>query len=200
MHATKTIPLDYHSHKILDLSNSRTMFWLNLAALPLLLLFGWIFARVFILISRTNPFPNGFWGLVTSYSVVDWIALPVSIVLMLVFHELVHGMFFWLFTQERPRFALKSGYAYAAAPDWYLPRTQYVLVGLSPLLVISILAIILAAILPTHLISYLLFVATFNAAGALGDMIVVSWVLRQPDSTFIMDHGDKFLSFTRTIA
>jgi hypothetical protein len=199
MHATKTIPIDYHSHKILDLSNSRTMFWLNLAAIPLLFLFGWIFARVFILISRTNPFPNGFWGLVTSYTVVDWIALPVSIVLMLVFHELVHGMFFWLFTQERPRFALKSGYAYAAAPDWYLPRSQYVLVGLSPLLVISFLAIILAAFLPAHLISYLLFVATFNAAGALGDMIVVSWVLRQPDSTFVMDHGDKFLSFTRNI-
>jgi hypothetical protein len=199
MHAIKTLPSDYHSHKILDLSNSRTMFWLNLAALPLLFLFGWIFARIFILISNTNPFPNGFWGLVTSYSLVDWIALPISIALMLVFHELVHGMFFWLFTQERPKFALKSGYAFAAAPEWYLPRLQYVLVGLSPLLVISILTVILAAFFPAHLISYLLFVATFNAAGALGDMIVVTWVLRQPDSTFIMDHGDKFLSFTQNI-
>jgi hypothetical protein len=195
MRATKNIPSGYHSHKILDLSHSRTMLWLNLLALPLLFLFGWIFARIFISISTPNPFPNGFWGLVTSYSVVDWIALPVSIALMLVFHELVHGTFFWLFTRERPRFALKSGYAFAAAPDWYLPRSQYVMVGLSPLLVISVLCIILAAFLPARQISYLLFIATFNAAGALGDMIVVAWVLRQPTSTFVMDHGDKFLSF-----
>jgi hypothetical protein len=196
MHATKSIPSNYRSHKILDLSNSRTMFLLNLAAVPLLFLFGWIFARIIIYVSITNPFPNGFWGLFTSYSVVDWIALPISIAIMLVFHELIHGMFFWLFTQERPKFALKSGYAFAAAPDWYLPRSEYVLVGISPLVVISILSIVFAAFLPSHLSSYLLFVATFNAAGALGDMIVVAWVLRQPDTTFIMDHGDKFLTFT----
>ena len=174
------------------------MFLLNLAAVPLLFLFGWLFARIIIYVSITNPFPNGFWGLFTSYSVVDWIALPISIAIMLVFHELVHGMFFWLFTQERPKFALKSGYAFAAAPDWYLPRSEYILVGISPLVVISILSIVFAALLPLHLASYLLFVATFNAAGALGDMIVVAWVLRQPDTTFIMDHGDKFLSFTPT--
>lgn len=198
MHATKSIPSNYHSHKILDLSNSRTMFLLNLAAVPLLFLFGWIFARIIIYVSITNPFPNGFWGLFTSYSVLDWIALPISIAIMLVFHELIHGLFFWLFTQERPRFALKSGYAFAAAPDWYLPRSEYVLVGISPLVVISILSIVFAAFLPPHLSSYLLFVATFNAAGALGDMIVVAWVLRQPDTTFIMDHGDKFLTFTPT--
>jgi hypothetical protein len=135
------------------------MFLLNLAAVPLLFLFGWIFARIIIYVSITNPFPNGFWGLFTSYSVVDWIALPNSIAIMLVFHE-------------------------------------YVLVGISPLVVISILSIVFAAFLPSHLSSYLLFVATFNAAGALGDMIVVAWVLRQPDTTFIMDHGDKFLTFT----
>ena len=174
------------------------MFLLNLAAVPLLFLFGWLFARIIIYVCITNPFPNGFWGLFTSYSVVDWIALPISIAIMLVFHELVHGMFFWLFTQERPKFALKSGYAFAAAPDWYLPRSEYILVGISPLVVISILSIVFAALLPLHLASYLLFVATFNAAGALGDMIVVAWVLRQPDTTFIMDHGDKFLSFTPT--
>ncbi len=197
MRATKTIPSDYHSHKTLDLSNARTMFLLNLAALPLLFLFGWMFARIFILVRDTNPFPGGFWGLVSSYSWVDWIALPLSIALMLVFHELVHGIFFWLFTQERPRFALKSGYAYAAAPEWYLPRKQYVLVGLSPLLVISVLSIILAVLFPAHQVSYLLFVATFNAAGALGDIIVVAWVFRQPRTTLIMDHGDKFLSFTQ---
>ena len=81
MHATKSIPSNYRSHKILDLSNARAMFLLNLAAVPLLFLFGWIFARIIIYVSITNPFPNGFWGLFSSFSLVNWIALLISIAL-----------------------------------------------------------------------------------------------------------------------
>ena len=45
------------------------------------------------------------------------------------------------------------------------------------------------------LIPYLLLIATFNAAGSLGDLIVVGWVLKQPAATYILDEGDIFFSF-----
>ncbi len=192
MHATKTLPDDYQPDKTLDLSNPRTMTLLNLAALPLIFVFGWILARIIILLNTVDPFPGGFWGIVTSYSFVDWIGLPISIIIMLVFHELVHGAFFWLFTRQRPRFALRSGYAFAAAPEWYLPRSQYIWVGLSPLVVITLLCLLLSAFLPQHLDSYMLIIAAFNAAGALGDMIVVAWVWRQSSHVLVRDQGDKF--------
>jgi hypothetical protein len=199
MHATKILPSNYHHQKTLDLSNPRTSVWLNLAAIPLLFLFGWFFSRLIILLRSINPFPNGFWGVVTTLSVWNLITLILSIIVMLVFHELIHGLFFWLFTQEQPRFALKSGYAFAAAPEWYLPKFQYIIVGLSPLVLISIICIVLAAFMHSQIVSYLLLIATFNAAGALGDMIVVAWVFRLSNNILMRDQGDKFSSFSPDI-
>jgi hypothetical protein len=195
MHATKILPSNYHHQRTLDLSGSRIVLWLNLAAIPLLFIFGWLFGRAMVLLRSTNPFPNGAWGLFTTFSGLGLIVLLLSILFMLVFHELVHGIFFWIFTRERPRFAFKGGYAFAAAPEWYLPNSQYIIVGLSPLVVISILSILTVAFVPSSVVPYLLFIATFNAAGALGDMIVVGWVLKQSNTILVKDQGDKFSSF-----
>ncbi|MGE5123521.1 MAG: DUF3267 domain-containing protein, partial [Acidobacteriaceae bacterium] len=179
MRATKIIPEDYHYCKTLNLSSPRVALWLNLAAVPLLFLFGWLFGRLIIVIRSLNPFPNGILHFFTTVSGWKLLAFPLSILLMLLLHELVHGLFFWLFTRERPKFALRAGYAFAAAPEWYLPAPQYIIVGLSPFLIISLLSILLAAVSASSLVVYLLFIATFNAAGALGDLIVVAWVMRQ---------------------
>ena len=197
MHATKILPIDYHQGKTLDLSGPCTVLWLNLAAIPLLFLFGWFFGRMITLLRLINPFANGFWGVITTFSVWNLITLILAVMIMIVVHELIHGLFFWLFTQEKPRFALRPGYAYAAAPEWYLPKFQYISVGLSPFVLISILCLTLAASIPPQIVPYLLLIATLNAAGALGDMIVVAWVFRLSNNILIRDQGDKFSSFAQ---
>ena len=196
MKATKTLPVDYQHQKILDLSNSRVMLWLNIAALPLLIIFGWFFSEAMTLVNPVNPFPKGIWSIITAFTGLQIIALPISILFMLIFHEMLHGIFFWIFTRERPKFAFKGFYAYAAAPDWFLPKDQYVIVGLAPFIVISVLSIFLSPFVSHTIIPYLYFIAIFNAAGALGDMIVVSWVISQTNQPLIQDHGDKFLAFS----
>jgi hypothetical protein len=195
MQSIQILPDNYRLQKTLDLSKSRTVFWLNLAALPLLFVFGWIFGRLINVFRSSMPFSSGFWGMISTFSGWGLITILVLIIIMLVFHELIHGTFFWLFTHERPKFALRSGYAFAAAPNWYLPKSQYIIVGLSPLIVISVVCIILASIVPPSIVPYPLFVATFNAAGALGDMIVVAWITSQANSVLVKDQGDKFFSF-----
>ncbi len=195
MKAIKDLPTNYHHQKTLDLSSSRTVLWLNLAAIPFLFFFGWLFSRLIIYLRSFNPFENGFWGLVSTFSGWGLIAILIAIILMLVVHELIHGIFFWLFTRERPKFALRSGYAFAAAPEWYLPKMQYFIVGLSPLIIISVVCVILASLMPPSIAPYPLFIATFNAAGALGDMVVVGWVSKQTGSILVRDLGDRFSSF-----
>ncbi len=199
MPASKTLPPIYRHQSTLDLSSSRTMLLMNLAAIPLLFVYGWLFGRIFIAVLPTNPFPNGLGTIFTVFSLVDLFILLVAIVLMLVLHEMIHGLFFWLFTAERPKFALRSGYAFAAAPGWYLPKFQYIIVGLAPLLVISILCLVLAALLTPVAVPYLLIIATFNAAGALGDVIVVIWVLMQSNAVLVRDQGDKFSAYTPSL-
>lgn len=195
MRATKDLPTNYHHYQTLDFSKPRTALWLNLAAVPLLFLYGWLFSLIINYLRSVNPSAKGIWGIFTAFSGLGLVALILSIIFMLIFHEAIHGACFWIFTGERPKFALKAAYAYAAAPDWYLPRSQYAVVGLSPFVVISILAILCAVFLSSSLVPYLIYIATFNAAGALGDMIVVAWVLRQSSSAFVQDKGDLYITF-----
>lgn len=191
MRALNILPTTYHHKMTLDLSRPFIVIWLNLAAIPPLFFFGWLFNHLFHLVRSINPMLE-LWGLVTFFSIGDLIGLILSIILMLILHELIHGLFFWLFTRVRPKFALRSGYAFAAAPEWYLPKIQYILVGLSPLVIISLLCIFMAAILPVSVIPYLILVTTFNAAGSLGYIIVVAWVFLQSKDILIRDQGDKF--------
>lgn len=192
---TKNLPANYQLHHTLNLSGKRVILVLNIIALPLLYLFGWLFSHLITILRSINPFPKGGWEIITAFSGWGLLALPLSIIFMLVFHELIHGLFFWLFTHHRPRFALKSGYAFAAAPEWFLPRAQYISVGLSPLVLISFLSLLIAWIAPESMLPYLLLIATFNAAGSLGDMVVTGWTLNQPAIALINDRGDIFSSF-----
>jgi len=195
MQATKILPSDYHHLRTLDLSSARVILWLNLAAIPLFFLFGMLFERVIILLRSFNPLPGGILEFFIAISGWELLALPLSILIMIVFHELVHGFFFWQFTREQPRFAVRLGYAYAAAPEWYLPGSQYIVVGLSPFIIISVISIFFAAFVPSSLVPYLLLIATFNAAGSLGDLVVVGWVLKQPKIILVKDEGDIFSTY-----
>ena len=195
MHAVKDLPTNYHLLSTLNLSEKKVILWLNLAAIPLLFVYGYIFIYLINLQRSYSPFITGIIGFFTSFSFWKLIVLLLSIIVMLILHELIHGIFFYMFTHQPPKFALKSGYAFAAAPGWYLPCSKYIFVGLSPLVIISFTSIFLCWVVFPFLIPYLLIIATFNAAGSLGDMIVIGWVLMQPAATYILDEGDKFFSF-----
>ena len=195
MQATKYLPPDYRSHKSLNLSGSRTILWLNLTAILLLFFFGWLFSYLVIKLSPINSFQTGIFGLFHSNTLIIIVAILLSIIIMLVLHELTHAIFFWLFTHEFPRFSLKAGYAFTAAPEWYFPRLQYILVGLSPFLIITTASIALTMFVAPSLIIYLLLIAAFNATGSIRDLIVVAWIFRQPMKILIKDEGDNFYTF-----
>ena len=110
--------------------------------------------------------------------------------IMVVVHEAFHGIFFWLFTRSRPKFAFKGFYAYAAAPDWYIPRWRYVLIGLAPLGGITLLGIMGLAWLPAWMIVPSLWLLVLNTSGAVGDLWVVVALLFQRSSIYVKDSGD----------
>jgi hypothetical protein len=109
---------------------------------------------------------------------------------LIVTHELVHGAFFWQFTGQRPRFAFKGAYAYASAPGWYIPQHQYLVVGLAPLILLSIAGLILMGVLPPKWVFMLVIVFAVHAAGCIGDLIVVGWLLWRRGDLLVQDDGE----------
>jgi hypothetical protein len=185
----KTLPPDYAPRGSIDLStNQKAMFALSIASIVALLVFG-VLALAITAMLRPDVTAGQFsFGI--SDLLIGLIAMLVLTFFMIVAHEVIHGLFFWLFTRERPIFGFKGAYAYAAAPDWYMPRDQYAIVGLAPLVLITLAGFALLSVIPAWAIPSLLFVVVTNAAGAVGDIAVVGWLLLQPRTTLVNDIGD----------
>ncbi|HEX7541631.1 MAG TPA: DUF3267 domain-containing protein [Anaerolineales bacterium] len=174
----------------LTLTKNKAAFWgMNIGGVFLLFIFGWFFSLYVSLIRPILAFEL----VITSANVLYLLLSLVGIAAgQMVLHELVHGVFFWLFTRSRPTFGFRGWYAFAAAPGWLLTRGQYLVVTLAPFVLLSILGIILLAIVPTGALAAILAGTVMNAAGAVGDLWVVFLILREHRPIMIEDLGDGF--------
>lgn len=199
MKPTQNLPEDYRPLVRLDLlQNPRLLLWLNLAGFGLLVISGGLFIRILFWLRPADAAT----GLAFSISGLEsWpkmsAALVTATAVMIVLHEGIHGFFLWLFTRARPVFAFKGYYASAAVPGWYLPRNQYLVVSLAPLTLITLLGCVLLAAAPPAWLLPLLLVLTFNASGAVGDLLVAAWLLRTPGDALAFDTGEAVTLYVR---
>jgi hypothetical protein len=199
MQSTQTLPAEYRMIGSFDLRNNpRALIKLNVLGFILFAVTGWGFVSLFSML-RPREVRDGFSIAFTNLGGMLQMLLVVLVVMavMIVLHEAVHGVFFWWFTRAMPRFAFKGAYAYAAAPDWYLPKGQYLVVALGPLVVLSLVGITLMIVIPPAWFMVLLFFLVTNASGAVGDLWVAIWLLRQPDACYANDQGDAVTLYVK---
>ncbi len=189
-HATQTLPAGYVERDRFTLKSRSTLLMLNLAGLGLVLVSAWFFIAVASFLrpeAEGQVFVFRFEGL---QSLLTFLLLMLTLVLTLILHEAVHGLGFWLLAGVRPHFAFRGTYAYAAAPGWYIPAEIYFWIGIAPLLILSLLAVGLIAVLPLSTLTYVILAAVMNFSGAVGDIWVAVQLLRAPRGSLALDHGD----------
>ena len=187
MKPAKTLPQNYRLAGSIDLEKRKTAIGLNLIGLALLFVFGWIFLQIATAIRP--EFSSSSLIEIAAQSEL-WLIL-LGLVAVLLLHEVVHAFFFWLFTGERPKLGFHALYAFAAAPDWYLPRGRFLVTGVSPFVLITLAGLLLLPVVSASLVAVLLLALIANAAGSVGDLVVVSWLLFQPSTALIRDSGPK---------
>ena len=126
-------------------------------------------------------------GTITASGVVGLIGL---VVVLFTIHEVVHGFFFWVFTRSRPVFALRLFYAYAGAPDWYMPTRQFLIVALGPLIVIGVLGILLMLLVPESWVLSIAILVALNTGGSAGDLLVLTHLFKLSPTCLANDTGD----------
>lgn len=110
----------------------------------------------------------------------------VSYILVLPLHELIHALAF-LFWGGRPYFGAKLPLAlYCGAKNQLFWRNHYLVVGLVPLVVITLAGLLLTFFSPV-LASYVLFATVGNVAGAAGDVLVAVKLWRQESRILVED-------------
>jgi hypothetical protein len=187
--ASRAPPVGYRRHGTLDLSRNRTAgFALAAASTVLLVVFGWLSARfVGAVRPEAGPIEVRIAGEELPLLLAGLAAVTLAVVLV---HEGLHGLCFWLVTGERPRFGLRGLYAYAGAPGWYVARNRYLPIALAPLVAITLGGLLLLTAAPARGIPALVVALALNAAGAVGDLAVVAWLLTRPGSTLVHDSGE----------
>ena len=195
MIAVKNLPHNYNASRELDLSQDvKLLLALNIASVGLFLLFGWIFLYISAFLRRIFPIAGKISGH-EAQPVTIILGMLAAFLLALTLHEAVHGLFFFLFTGDRPTFGLRGAFAYAAAPGWYIRRNPYLIVGLSPLILISLVGLIASIFIPMNALLPYLFGLTISASGAIGDLYIVGWLLGKPEKALINDRGEAITIF-----
>ncbi len=123
-------------------------------------------------------------------------------VLLFTIHEAVHGFFFWVFTRSRPVFAMRLFYAYAGAPDWYIPTRQYAFAAVGPLAVIGAVGLLLVLLVPESWVMFIVILVALNTGGSAGDLLVFIRLFKLSPTCLANDTGDvvTFYEPTSTIS
>ena len=191
MKPSLSVPAAYELKGSIDLSKNKSLALItNIAGAVLLVGFGWLFTSLMIYIrpgygSVFNLTISSLWDVLKLIGIV----LGVTAVMVLV-HEGLHGMFFWLFTGGRPFFGFRGYYAYASAPGWYIPRNPYLVICMAPFVLITAAGLALLSVIPGVLVTPMLLLVAMNAAGAVGDLMVFGWLLIKPSRSVVQDFGD----------
>ena len=126
-------------------------------------------------------------GQVGGWGILLWVVLNiVAYLVVLPLHEGIHGLAFSLWG-GKPYFGTKLPFAlYCGAKDQLFRRNQYLVVGLAPLVVITVAGIVFTLLYP-GLAAYTLLGTVGNFSGAAGDVWVAQRILRQPPDVLVED-------------
>ncbi len=175
--------VNFHDNKLL-------YFIINVVSIltfPLAYILLFYFTNIFII---NKPVSYLYYFASFSRMTNDYLILFLIVLIFMMFvHELIHGLFFYLFTGEKPVFGFKNLSAFAGVPNQYIRKKYYLMACLSPLVVLTVLGMIVF-FAAGNVISSIMFIAvSAHAAGCIGDVWVSIKLMKKPAETFINDDG-----------
>jgi hypothetical protein len=190
--STQTLPAGYIQSAEINLKkDKRLAILLNIGALFVFILMFYLLTGFTALV---RPEVKNFSENITIVKMLGALGLTVVV---LIIHEIIHGLFFWIFSHGRPVFALRPLYAYAGAPTWFFPKRQYAITALGPLVVIGAVGLLLLLLAPMSWILMTMFLVALNTGGAVGDLFVFTRLLKCSPTSFANDTGEVVTFFER---
>ena len=183
--AKETLPEGYAESEKVDLvRNKKQMLLVNGLALALavcMALLGMLIAPE----GHTAFFDlkNHAWA--TAFKCLITVA---GLIVYLIGHEAVHGVFMWHYSHVKPNFGLSFTYAYAGS-ECYFGKKAYLMIALAPLVLWGFALFIAALLVPAGWFWAVWAIQLMNVSGAAGDLFVFTHMLRKPETILVQDTG-----------
>jgi hypothetical protein len=111
-----------------------------------------------------------------------------GVLIYIVLHEVVHGVFMKAFSGRKPHYGYTGFYAYAGS-DALFGRTQYLIIAFAPVVILgAVLAVLTRAFYETAF-WYLYCIQIVNISGAAGDLYVGYFIARSDRDVMVRDKG-----------
>lgn len=175
------LPENYKQIREVDLQNNKKEFiFINIGSLVLML----PFFILYFYIEKSLGFEDGL-----KFPLILILSL-VSMFIIIVLHELIHGLFFKVYGKGKLKFGFHGFAVSCAMPSNYFNKKAYTIIGLAPLVLITIITGVLSTIFYNtdyFLLAYIPLAVNFS--GAIGDMYVVFLLLRCKKTVLVNDYG-----------
>lgn len=181
--AAEFLPAHYDLYERIDLTGDKKTFnsvciW-SVIALVVMIVYGIIKHPVLA------SFDMELWRVASCI-----VFMIMGMILYIILHEAVHGIFIRLFTGANPTFGidLKKGMAYAGS-TWYFRKLPYIIIALAPVIIWGIILALWLDDLPANYYWYMYAIQIFNITGAAGDLYVTCRVASMPKDILARDSG-----------
>ncbi|WP_249934236.1 DUF3267 domain-containing protein [Marinilactibacillus psychrotolerans] len=165
------------------IENKKAIFWLNMASIPLFIFFLILFIMYTYIFLENKDYSFS----LNNGSFIGFILFFLLYFLLIVFHELIHGLFFKVFKKDRKvKFGFKNGFAYATSPHSFYSKGKFIWICLTPF---TFITLILLSAVSLGFIPVNLFVnmASLHAAACVGDFYWVFLLSRHPGNILVED-------------
>lgn len=185
------LPENYKVVKTIDAKNAKTVIWMNLVAIVLM-------------VASILPFL-----LIKDFSLADVqpkelllgaIVLIVGMIGYIILHELVHGLVYKLMTKQKLTFGLTLSCAFCGVPNIYVTRKTALLAILAPFVVFSLIFIPVIIILPANIINLaLVIIFGVHFSGCVGDLYGTLVLISLKGDILMNDTGPKQTFYKKVI-
>ncbi len=176
-----TLPVSYREIERIDLKENKKLFLLvNVLSLVIAIPF---LALGFLVVPISSLMQGG--------SSAYWLRIAVilgGLLIYIVLHEAVHGIFMKAFSGVKPHYGMSLTYAYAGS-DAYFNRRHYIIIALAPIVIWGLVLAALCFLLPRIWFWAVYFIQLMNLSGAAGDLYVTVRMLRMPADILVRDTG-----------
>lgn len=184
------LPLEYVEYKNIDLMKDKKLFWFVNGLSLALALAMFIPALIMVGFDVEN--------LELGQYLIKLAVVVVGMVVYIILHELVHGVFFKLFCKgAKLNFGLTKTAAYCGSNSYYT-KAQYIVIGLAPVVIWGAVLLILNLFLPFGWFWPVYIIQLMNISGAAGDFTVTVMLLKAPKEVLVYDSGSAMIFYSKT--
>lgn len=151
--------------------------------------FGMILILVLGLIVGHQQFPHAINTDILLFK--NFLVFMIGLSVMIIVHELIHGLFIKITSGFEVNYGLTLSYAYAGNEFAYFNKKSYISIALSPFILLGIIFQTALLFLPSTYFWLFYLLQLANLGGALGDFYVTYLTLNMPNDVLVNDQGIK---------